>query len=232
MKIVPVMITCPGRETMLEQTLNSWRTTDCGLAPVLVVRDNTTFERPQTRQEHNSLRALREAIGQALVQGVPLGEVFVLFMEDDIIFNAHLRHNLENWYPVRRHLGGAVGEHFFASLYDCTIRELERYPQLHYFVADPKAVYGSQCFFMSAATAGYFIDHWWEVEGMQDIKMSRLAAQVCSIFYHTPSLVQHVGQVSAWGTTYFHQTNDFSADWKAAAPGVNLVGAGVAAASK
>jgi len=48
-------------------------------------------------------------------------------------------------------------------------------------------------FVMSRKMAEHFVEHWWEVEGMQDIKMSRLAAQLAPIYYHQPSLVQHVG---------------------------------------
>jgi hypothetical protein len=49
---------------------------------------------------------------------------------------------------------------------------------------------------------------------MQDIKMSRLAAKIGKpIYYHSPSLVQHVGQASVWGGS-FHQSADFDADWR------------------
>jgi hypothetical protein len=50
--------------------------------------------------------------------------------------------------------------------------------------------------------------------GMQDIRMSRLAGRKCPLFYHTPSLVQHVGERSTWGGS-FHWAQDFSPDWRA-----------------
>jgi SAM-dependent methyltransferase len=43
--------------------------------------------------------------------------------------------------------------------------------------------------------------------------MSRLAARVCRIYYHLPSLVQHVGRQSVWGGHY-HYTPDFDPEWR------------------
>ena len=49
---------------------------------------------------------------------------------------------------------------------------------------------------------------------MQDIKISRLAAQLDEpIFYHVPSLVQHVGKRSTWGGK-FHFAADYDPLWK------------------
>jgi len=62
----------------------------------------------------------------------------------------------------------------------------------------------------------YMVLHWWEVPGMQDIKMSRLAARLCPLHYHMPSLVQHVGFKSAWTSdARFHQTRSFEGEFKA-----------------
>ena len=43
--------------------------------------------------------------------------------------------------------------------------------------------------------------------------LGRIAAQVGPIYYHTPSLVQHIGLASTWGGQR-HQTNDFMPDWR------------------
>ena len=154
------------------------------------------------RQEHNSLKA----ICLALVES-PLDPDFILFMEDDLVFNKHLRANLLSWAPMVDALGGF----FFGSLYNPHVREVIVRPD--YFVAEPGAVYGSQCFVFSAAMARFYAAHWWEVEGMQDIKMSRLAARKATLYYHRPSLVQHTGRQSTWGG-HFHQCRDFSADFR------------------
>ena len=248
MKFSFVIITCPGRETMLAQTIGSLLETDFGddleyrpakPDPAVLVsmmslaspgmglwiqRDTTTFERRQERQEHNSLAAL-----QAALHNHPEADVIV-FCEDDVIFNRHLRHNLEAWKvlanghhpltPALSPLGRGEGEktnreYFFGSLYDPNVRELEAFPDQHYFIADPEAVYGSQCYVMSRAMAEYFIAHWWEVPGMQDIKMSRLAARVAPIHYHMPSLVQHVGINSTWtDDNRFHDTKMYDGEFR------------------
>lgn len=184
--------------------------------------DRNTCERKQERQERNSLAAL-----EAVLNSQPDADIIV-FCEDDIVFNKHLHWNLENWKPLRNYCGPkrantpgmpepSAKRYFFGSLYDPNIRELQSFPDDHYFIADPEAVYGSQCFVMSRAMAEYFVEHWWEVEGMQDIKMSRLAHRAgVAIHYHMPSLVQHVGVKSTWtDDNRFHETKMFDANFKA-----------------
>ena len=61
----------------------------------------------------------------------------------------------------------------------------------------------------------YLVDHWNEVEGMQDLKMSRLAGRLGRpLLYHSPSLVEHVGTENVWGGV-FHKTADIDRFWKA-----------------
>ena len=215
LNIAGVMITCPGREAQLSATLDDW---DYGAAPLHVQMDTNTCERRQERQEHNSLAALTTGLNR-----FPDADV-LLFFEDDIIFNRHLIHNLQRWSPLRNieratpgHPQPGARRYAFGSLYDPTVRELSAKPAEHYFIADPQAVYGSQAFVMSRAMAKHFVENWWDVEGMQDIKMSRLAALLGPIYYHQPSLVQHVGVVSTWtDDARFHDTKSFNGNWRAA----------------
>jgi hypothetical protein len=82
-------------------------------------------------------------------------------------------------------------------------------------VIAPHSIFGSQAFLISSRAAHYFVRHWNEVEGLQDIKMSRLAGRLKRpLYYHTPSLIQHVGRESLWGGG-FHQAPDFDPLWKA-----------------
>jgi hypothetical protein len=238
LNIAGVMITCPGREAQLKATLADLRRCEV-LADghqadgnqslrLHIQMDETTYERRQERQEHNSLAALTTGLNR-----FPEAEV-LLFFEDDIIFNRYLVHNLQRWSPLRNaecgmrsaECAGAPLPHsaiatpnsalVFGSLYDPTVRELSAKPAEHYFIADPQAVYGSQAFVMSRAMAKHFVENWWDVEGMQDIKMSRLAALLGPIYYHQPSLVQHVGVVSTWtDDARFHDTKSFNRDFKA-----------------
>lgn len=202
MEITAYILSCPEREEARRQTLENLLATDWLAQPEIEI-DNTNYERRQERQERASYRLLNRAVADA--------SEFILFLEDDLQFNQHLRHNLQQWYPLRQ---ANANDHYFGSLYNPTIRELTRDNDRSFFVADPECVYGSQAFVLSKATAGYIAAHWNEVPGMQDIKMSRLAARVCPIYYHIPSLVQHVGINSVWGGN-FHWTNDFHSSWKA-----------------
>jgi len=223
LNIAGVMITCPGREAQLKATLTDLRRcevlADGHQALRLHVQlDETTYERRQERQEHNSLAALTTGLNR-----FPNADV-LLFFEDDIIFNRHLIHNLQRWSPLRaeprpgteaRPANGRPW-YMFGSLYDPNVRELSCKPDENYFIADPKAVYGSQAFVMSRAMAIHFVENWWNVQGMQDIKMSRLAALLGPIYYHQPSLVQHVGVVSTWTDDWrFHDTKYFDGNFKA-----------------
>ena len=224
--IAGVMITCPGREQELSATLKDLRGGDTlnRQLRLHVQKDETTFARRQERQEHNSLAALIQGLSR-----FPEAEV-LLFFEDDLLFNQHLVWNLQRWSPLRnaeprpgieRLTPGqpqpSARRMFFGSLYDPTVNELTMRELENYFIADPQAVYGSQAFVMSRAMAEYFVAHWWEVEGMQDIKMSRLAARLGPIYYHLPSLVQHVGVKSTWtDDSRFHDTKSFDRDWRAA----------------
>jgi len=197
------VLSCPAREELRRQTVMNLEHTDWQGEPEIII-DQTTCERREERQERSALRLLETAIAD--------GPSFILFLEDDLDFNRHLRNNLDHWYPLR-HMRGSG--HFFASLYNPNVRPLVRSAQHSFMVADPNTVYGSQAFLLSSTTARHIVEHWGDVIGMQDIKMSRLAARVCPLYYHIPSLVQHIGIQSAWGGR-FHSASDFDADWRCA----------------
>ncbi len=194
------ILSCPDREEMRLQTIRNLAATDWGDEPEIEI-DQTTCERRQERQERTALSLLRNAVES--------GHELILFLEDDLDFNRHIRHNLEHWYPLVRRRASMP---FFASLYNPGVGRLTRSPQHSFFVANPIGVFGSQAFLMSSGAARYIVEHWWDVIGMQDIKMSRLAARLCPVYYHSPSLVQHIGVVSAWGGNY-HCAQDFDESW-------------------
>lgn len=194
------MITCPERAAVRQQTLGNLAASDWGDTPVLLQVDAGQFEDGQERQACTARLAL---------SGYLEGDAdYLLFLEDDLAFNQHLRHNLLSWLPLRNR------EVTLAGLYNPFLHELAVDVKGNAIVVHPDSVFGSQAFLISRATAGYLAEHWDEVEGMQDIKMSRLAARLKKpIFYHSPSLVQHVGTQSVWGG-HFHQAFDFDPDWK------------------
>ena len=195
-KIAAAIITCPGREAICQATVDALRATGWPEAwPILVSHDEAVDGTRQHRQQMNARNAVSAAIA--------LEPDFVLFLEDDVVFNAHVGYNLTQWRPIREQWLG------MASLYNPSVHQAERCDAEHWFRADGGAVYGSQAYLLSLDTARYTAEHWHEVEGMQDIKMSRLAARGgWRIFYHSPSLVQHVGIESTWGGGY-HDAPDF-----------------------
>jgi hypothetical protein len=204
MRIRAYMMTCAARAQMCGETIQRLLETDWDDPPEVVI-DQSESDRPQTRQEDTARRLLELAAGTE-------GDAFVLFLEDDLAFNRHLRHNLEHWPPL---VDVAAGGHFFGSVYNPSVAPRSPDAERACFEAEPSSVYGSQAFLLSSPTARYVVDHWEEVIGMQDIKMSRLAARVTPILYHVPSLVQHVGYHSAWDGSY-HRTADYDAEWRAA----------------
>jgi hypothetical protein len=134
---------------------------------------------------------------------------YVLFLEDDLAFNRHLHHNLERWKPLRN------GDVTLAGLYNPNLRESAYDLQNQAVIVAPHSVFGSQAFVISRAAVAHVVRHWQQVEGMQDIKISRLAGRLkYPVLYHCPSLIQHVGKSSVWGGV-FHQARDFDAKWKA-----------------
>ena len=201
MRIGAYMLSCEARCELRERTLGNLRSAGW-TGPVSVEVDRSSHARAQERQSITSFLLLNRALADDLDA--------ILFLEDDLEFNRHFAHNLYHWAPLR---SATEGGHFFASLYNPTISELERRPDAHCFIARSNAVYGSQAFVLASETARFIVEHWERVPGMQDMKMSRLAAEVTPIYYHVPSLVQHVG-VSTWGGAT-HTACDFDPGWRA-----------------
>ena len=82
-------------------------------------------------------------------------------------------------------------------------------------IVDPNEVFGGQAFLIATDTARYVVRHWEEVEGGQDIRISRLAGrQRKPIFYHAPSLVQRIRTAGA-SEPGFREAMDFDPIWKA-----------------
>ena len=134
---------------------------------------------------------------------------YILFLEDDLDFNRHLRHNLSQWPPLRD------GRLTLGSIYNPALRDEAWDARSNARIVDPKTAYGSQAFVLSKDTAAHIVRRWCEVRGLQDLRMLRLAGRLGKpVYYHAPSLVQHVGLRSTWGGG-FHESHDFDPEWKA-----------------
>jgi len=200
--IKAVMISCTERTRLRKQTLRNLAATDWKTLPVAVQIDTRKFKNKKVSQNHTAYLALR--------RGLKSNAEYILFLEDDLKFNRFLLHNLRRWQPLKDR------QVTLASLYNPNLRKLAGDVGLNAFIVHPETVFGSQAFLLSRAAVKYVLKHWDEVEGMQDIRISRLAARLKRpVYYHCPSLVQHVGAKSVWGG-HFHQARDFDSNWKAA----------------
>ena len=195
------MISCPERTAIRARTLEHLSRTDWPADAVAVRMDGTAMVSRKARQTETAFLALARAVEDEID--------YLLFLEDDLEFNRFLRHNLDRWPPLLKR------EVTLAGLYNPGIVELAADCRAHAFIADPYSIFGSQAFLISAPAARFFLENWNTVDGMQDIKFSRLAAELKRpVFYHAPSLVQHVGRQSAWGGR-FHEAFDYDPEWKA-----------------
>jgi hypothetical protein len=199
MRIQPIIVTCPERAEMFAQTLARFQSTDWG-DPPFVQMDTAVSGDRRMRQTKNVWEALEWFLQTSDAD-------FALLLEDDLDFNRLLRWNLERWSPMVNtwlHLG---------SLYNPNIRCVSDGGD--YFTADPGACYGSQAYVVSRVGASLSLRDWDKVVGMQDIKITRIVASAGhTLYYHRPSLVQHIGTESCWGGG-FHNASDFSETWKA-----------------
>jgi hypothetical protein len=201
LRIRPVMISCIQRRVICRRTLESFGRTDWADPPVRVQLDESRGVDYRLRQTRCAYLALKESLGN--------DADYILFLEDDLDFNRHIHHNLQNWAPLR------TGKVTVASLYNPAVRESGCDPENNALLVKPTCVFGSQAFLISMRTLEYIIHNWDAVRGMQDIRISRLAGRLDSqILYHAPSLVQHIGKRSTWGGG-FHQAMDFDSDWRA-----------------
>jgi hypothetical protein len=197
MKFQTIIVTCRERAQVLDQTLTHLAATDWPTQPHIQM-DRMDSGDCRLRQTENVRLGLEWFSTQTDAD-------FLLLLEDDLDFNAHLWWNLERWSPL------VDGRLHFGSLYNPNIRSNQGDD---YFIANADACYGSQAYVLSRAAVRVLLRDWLNVIGMQDIKVTRiLGAAGYPLFYHRPSLVQHVGRQSVWGGGY-HSAPDFNPGWE------------------
>jgi hypothetical protein len=199
--ISAVMISCAERAKVREQTLSKLAQTDWADWPLHVQLDASEDKDYQRRQTECAFHALQTALAGAAD--------YVLFLEDDLDFNLHLRHNLEHWPALRTrpfYLGGLYNPRLCETA--CDVKSRSR-------LVSARLVFGSQALLLSRPALNYVLTNWNKVRGMQDIRISRLAGRLHpQVLYHAPSLVQHTGSESVCGSN-FHQAGDFDRNWRA-----------------
>ena len=203
-EIVAFMGSVTTRRDVREQTLRNLRGTDWGVEP-RVVLDRARHAEAKLR----STDTIREALERAAQTA---GWDLVLFLEDDLEFNRHLRHNLLHWPPI---LDLEPDAHFCASLYDPGIGSLDPTNDgATHRIVEPMLAYGSQAVVLSRPTVNWILDGFRNHYGLGDIRVVHLAARKTPVHYHLPSLVQHRQVPSHWGGVAHHAEN-FSEDFRA-----------------
>ena len=195
------MASCNTRDDVRERTISNLRATDW-TGTLIVELEDPSVRYPLERHTELVRRILRTAARE---------EKVFLFLEDDLDFNRHLLYNLTAWDPLKRLLPGG---HFLASLCNLCIPLVNSYAERAYGEASPSVAAGSQALVISQTTAQYLLTCWGVEPGPRaDTKVLRLAGRVGPLFYHLPSLVQHVGIESICGGV-FQAASDFDKDWK------------------
>lgn len=202
--ISPVMISCDSRNEIRKQTLDDLASTDWEWEVSVIIDkdyiDPAEYDgmRPIERQVIASYNAIQKALSKP--------EPWIVFMEDDLMFNKYIAYNIKLWEPIRDNILN------FGSLYTpngnrCSVGEGDCW-----YKGDCLRLYGSQFYIMSRLAAEWSLEYWHTIVGMQDIKLTRLARGK-PIYYHSPSLVDHRCVPSVWGGKY-HRAHDFDHDWK------------------
>lgn len=206
MLIQAYMISCPAREQLRAGTIASLKAGGW-LEPPIVCLEDRQWELPLHRHMALVRSALELARRDEHAQ-------MILFLEDDVIFNRHFRQNLDAWQPLREQ---RPGDHFFASLFNPGVRFLRSDPARACAEAKPDSVWGSQALLIARPTVQFVATCWGSYAAFNaDIKLARLAANLCPILFHQPSLVQHVGKESCWGGPFL-LARDFEAEWRSPA---------------
>jgi hypothetical protein len=205
-KIRAYLYSCPERREVLRETLARWRATDWGADPV-VVQDHAEGPPSPGRIAEAAHRMLSLAASQPADH--------YLFLEDDLLFNLHLRHNLERWPPLREGwlwMGTLYNPHL-ATREDASAHDLR---DNRFLPLAAGGFYGCQAVVLSRAALLSVLENW-NHPSPYDLRLAAIAeSQGRPILAHSPSLVQHVGAPSTWGG-WSHRACDFDSLFRVAA---------------
>lgn len=185
------MMTCQSRGDVLRDSIESLRQSDWGEDPLVFV-DPCQGGDPKANQVRNAHRIL------LAVQQNPDWE-WLIFCEDDVVFNRHLRHNLRHWNQLY------CDAFRVGSLY--CVHSLETVPAWE--------MGGSQAIVIRRQFVEEILRNWDKPEfadWLQDLRIYRSVTE--SILVHIPNLVQHRSAGSTWGGPA-HASPTFDLDWRA-----------------
>ena len=205
--ILAFMTTCSERREVFDATLSRWRGSDWGEDPT-VIWDEATGTPSTSRHIATAHRMLKAALEQPAD--------YYLFLENDILPNVNLRHNLLNWAPIRdRWL-------WMGSLYNPGFRvksaDGESSWTSHVSWANPVLgnFLGAQAIVLSRAALEAALVDWDAFEGNLDIRLAESAVRrQAGVAIHSPSLVQHAAVPSLWNGPV-HRAVNFDPFFRAA----------------
>ncbi|OWK37955.1 class I SAM-dependent methyltransferase [Fimbriiglobus ruber] len=208
------VVTCPGREHLLAQTLDSIRACDWPTAPVVLTQP---ADWPVGWE--STSRMYQTVLQRAWDDGC----WWVLVLEDDVLVCRHLWANVTRWHPV------ATGQLHWGSLFvPDTIYEPWRRecPELAYRLARPELVHGphdlwqkhrlwgSQAYLFSRGGVRKLLDKWDTCSGGQDARvLTAVHGEGWPLWYSYPSFVQHNPLQSAFATPPAYAP-DFDPDFR------------------
>ena len=202
-KIEAIVVSSAERGEWRRKTLDNLADTDWNDAPIHI-------SLVAAGEENKHVQRQTEGVFAALKESLKRDADYILLLEDDLVFNRHLRHNVQNWPPVRTRAATLAG------LYNSKVCELAYDLKNNLRIVDANSIFRSQAFLIARTTIAHLLRHWNNLGGTQAIKISRLAARLRNpIVYHAPSLVNRIGIPSEVWDENFHFARDFDPDWKA-----------------
>jgi hypothetical protein len=205
MRIRAHILTCPERAAVLRNTLANLRASDWAVEPAVY----------ENRDGHPDRRVrIQRGTRAVLERAVESDAEWMLHLEDDLVFNRHLRENLARWPPLT---SASPERPFYASLFRPPgLALVEENADSNSAQVAADRAYGNQALLLSRATVRHILTHWDEEVLEADHRLARLAGRLGPLHLHLPSLVQHVGRRSAWGGPFL-QTADFAPSWRGGA---------------
>ena len=188
-----MIISCPARSDVLDETLRLWDQTDWPGKPI-VVMDRIGGADPCASLTANALVLLREFLTSRAK--------YLLFLEDDLDFNLHLWSNLQKWGRLWN------GELVLGDLYH-PAASADR------FAEDPESLGGSQALLIRRDAVSKVIADWDLFPTlMSDLRIFRvLGREGIKLHCHSPGLVQHRSVPSTWGGAA-HESPEFDRLWR------------------
>lgn len=193
-----LLLTSAERRPVWEGTMKRWRATDWGEDPALVVDGGAGPTSTEWRAANP-----RHLLALAAEQEAD----YYLFLQDDLLFNLHLRHNLLHWGPLRE------GWLSMGSLYNpgLTVAEAGDVDlwRAKFFRVPLGAFFGALAVVLSRAAVGAILREWGEEPGAFDLESALIAERHSpGVVMHVPSLVQH-GPGPGTGDGAPHRAVDF-----------------------